>query len=146
MKQQQSSRSLKRRHGFIYPDGLLESSKNRKNTTAMNLVVKSKEQLKEYRELQHLYMRLSKRAIFEHYGGNPPKCACCGETTLEFLTIDHVNGGGNKHRKEIGGGGNFYRWLVKNDFPEGFQVLCMNCNWAKGKYGECPHQKQQQKT
>jgi hypothetical protein len=26
-----------------------------------------------------------------------------------------------------------------NEFPDGFQVLCHNCNLAKGYYGECPH-------
>jgi len=34
-----------------------------------------------------------------------------------------------------------YSWLKKNNFPKGFQVLCMNCNFAKGKLGKCPHQK-----
>ena len=33
-----------------------------------------------------------------HYGG---ECACCGEKRTEFLAIDHINGGGIKHRKEI---------------------------------------------
>ena len=32
-------------------------------------------------------------------------------------------------------------WLVRNDFPEGFQILCHNCNTAKrtpkNNY-ECP--------
>src|SRR5690606_39680958 len=41
------------------------------------------------------------KARFEaimHYGG---KCACCGESTYEFLCLDHSNGGGNQHRKEV---------------------------------------------
>jgi len=34
----------------------------------------------------------------------------------------------------------FYRWLVENDFPEGFQILCHNCNFAKSHNpGGCPH-------
>ena len=32
-----------------------------------------------------------------------------------------------------------YDWLKKNNFPPGFQVLCGSCNFAKGKYGSCPH-------
>ena len=32
-------------------------------------------------------------------------------------------------------------WLIRNDFPEGFQILCHNCNTAKrtlkNNY-ECP--------
>jgi hypothetical protein len=31
-------------------------------------------------------------------------------------------------------------WLVQHNFPTGFQILCMNCNFAKGKLGTCPHQ------
>jgi hypothetical protein len=70
-------------------------------------------------------------------------CACCPNETvnfLEFLAIDHVAGGGNQHRKALGGGDKVYRWLVSNGYPEGFQVLCHNCNCAKGFYGECPHE------
>ena len=77
-----------------------------------------------------------------HYGGDPPKCACCGEDHLLFLTIDHIFGGGNHHKKEIGGSGRLYNWLVQNNFPEGFQVLCYNCNCAKyrghSSNGFCP--------
>lgn len=71
-----------------------------------------------------------------HYGG---KCACCGEKTDQFLGIDHMEGGGNKHRATMGRVSIYY-WLKKNDYPKGFQVLCHNCNLAKGFYGICPHQ------
>ena len=83
--------------------------------------------------------------VLNQYGGNPPKCACCGEKEYKFLSIDHINGGGNKHRKEMGlkdgKGGSIYCWLIQNNFPKGFQVLCHNCNMAKGFYGKCPHGK-----
>jgi len=79
--------------------------------------------------------------VLFHYGGNPPKCNCCGESIIEFLCIDHVDGGGNKHRKQISLiGSNFYFWLKRNGFPKGYQVLCHNCNMAKGFYGRCPHE------
>lgn len=82
--------------------------------------------------------------VINHYGG---KCACCSESILEFLSIDHIDGGGKKHRKEIGGGGNtFYRWLIRNNFPEGFRVLCNNCNMSIGFYGYCPHQIKSEKN
>lgn len=79
--------------------------------------------------------------VLVHYGGNPPKCVCCGENHIEFLTIDHIDGGGNKHRKKIGlkCGVSFNRWLIRNGFPSGFRVLCMNCNFSIGHYGYCPH-------
>lgn len=73
------------------------------------------------------------------YGGLIPACACCGETGLLFLSLDHVNGGGRQHRRETGGGG-FYVWLRKNNYPAGFQVLCHNCNLGRELNGGiCPH-------
>lgn len=79
-----------------------------------------------------------KKETLAHYGG---VCSCCKENRYEFLCIDHINGGGNIHRKKIGDGGtSFYGWLKKNDYPVGFQVLCHNCNMSKGSYGYCPHQ------
>jgi predicted restriction endonuclease len=83
------------------------------------------------------YTFLIRKKVLNHYGH---RCACCGERRYEFLSIDHINGGGNKHRKEIGNG-KIYLWLIKNSYPEGFQVLCCNCNQAKGHYGYCPHEK-----
>lgn len=63
-----------------------------------------------------------------HYGGNPPKCARCGYSDIRSLCIDHIKGGGNKERR---GHGRFERILVKKNFPEGYQVLCANCNIIK---------------
>jgi len=77
--------------------------------------------------------------IMIHYSGNPPKCECCGETNLEFLTMDHINGDGAKHRKEDSGANHICTWIKRNKYPEGFRVLCMNCNFAHGKFGYCPH-------
>ena len=62
-------------------------------------------------------------------------------TIYEFLAIDHINGGGNKHRKELKND-KLPGWLAKNNFPEGFRILCHNCNMALGFYGFCPHQKE----
>jgi len=98
---------------------------------------KIKRQGKEYRD------RVRKK-VFDYYGN---KCACCGESEQKFLTIDHINGGGNIHRKKLGKSGFvMYKWLVKNDFPDGFQLLCYNCNCAKGFWGECPHQSCKEKV
>jgi hypothetical protein len=83
----------------------------------------------------------NKLLVMSHYSGG--KCACCGEDKLEFLAIDHIDNNGNEERNKLGISGNmFYRWLIKNDFPSGYQVLCHNCNQAKGSFGVCPHQSQ----
>ncbi len=90
------------------------------------------------REYQNEYSRRNRIATLKHYGGC---CQCCGETTLEFLGIDHVdNGYGNPADRTTGMGSAFYRWLKKHKYPSGFQVLCHDCNMAKGFYGSCPHQ------
>ena len=70
------------------------------------------------------------------------KCECCGETRIEFLAFDHINGNGNEHRRSIGKhfSSNMARWLRKNNYPKGIvRILCHNCNLAKGFYGYCPH-------
>ena len=98
-----------------------------------------KEWYKKNKKKIHQYRQKRRLKVLEHYGGKPPKCACCGETILQFLTIDHINGGGRKEFKKVGYGTAFYSYLIKNNFPEGLQVLCYNCNTAKGFYGKCPH-------
>ena len=77
-----------------------------------------------------------KKKIINHYGG---KCACCGESRIEFLAIDHIKGGGKKHRKNIGAGNLLY-WIIRNNYPKRFRILCHNCNMSLGLYGYCPHQ------
>ena len=84
------------------------------------------------------YHRGLRRAALDHYGN---KCVCCGEWREEFLAIDHANGDGADHRKEMNGN-LIYRWLKKNGYPDGFRVLCHNCNSAMGFYGYCPHQRE----
>lgn len=64
-------------------------------------------------------------------------CACCDERTHEFLTIDHINGGGTAHRREVGR--HVYEQLRRQGFPAGYRVLCWNCNWAYRLSGDCPH-------
>lgn len=78
------------------------------------------------------------------YGG---VCGCCGEDTIEFLTLDHVNNDGIEHCRKLGYKGKvtgitFYKKLRKMGFPKDFKlkVLCYNCHMAKDKFGGCPHQ------
>lgn len=86
--------------------------------------------------------------VFNAYGGYV--CACCGETCKTMLTIDHIAGDGNEHRQALsegkayatrrsGLGDYVYRDLRDRGFPEGFQVLCYNCNISKHRYGQCEH-------
>lgn len=71
--------------------------------------------------------------IFAHYCNGNPQCARCGFDDIRALQIDHINGGGTNRRRQLGlfGGSHFYKWLQLNKYPEGYQVLCANCNWIK---------------
>jgi hypothetical protein len=89
-----------------------------------------------------IYLAEIRLEMLEHYGYS---CACCGESNPKFLTIDHLNEGGNKHRKELGGTIPFYCFLKRNNYPSGYQTLCFNCNIAKARNlstnrnNVCPH-------
>jgi hypothetical protein len=92
-----------------------------------------------YRPARAHRRQLLKKFVMNAYGG--PRCICCGETGLTFLTIDHIEGRGRRHRAVIGRRGEtFYRWLKVQNFPPGFRVMCMNCNSSLGLFGYCPHQ------
>lgn len=102
---------------------------------------------RKYRETHDLHKYYHDRfievkiKIINHYSKGKMCCSCCGEKILEFLTVDHLNNDGTKHRKKIGvkNGKGFYDWIIKNNYPEIFQILCWNCNWAKWRYKICPH-------
>lgn len=78
--------------------------------------------------------------VIWHYSGGMYRCACCGCNEGKiFLDIDHVAGGGSKHKK-LNPNLTLHHWLIKNKLPKGFQVLCSNCNQGKRRNGGiCPH-------
>jgi hypothetical protein len=77
--------------------------------------------------------RARKIEVAEFLGG---KCVCCGEDRWEFLTVDHVDGGGTQERKRIGVVA-IYKRILSGE--PGYRLLCMNCNTSIGYYGYCPH-------
>jgi hypothetical protein len=102
-----------------------------------------------YSSMQRLwsarYIARMKYLVLGRYSNETLACSCCGESNLDLLTLDHVNNDGAAERRELFGirrfgGSSFYRTLIKRDFPPGYAVLCMNCNWSKGKHGVCIHQ------
>ena len=68
-----------------------------------------------------------------HYGNGKLACVQCGFSDIRALSIDHKAGNGAAHRRSIGNktGINFYKWLIDNNFPDGYQTLCMNCQRIK---------------
>jgi hypothetical protein len=111
---------------------------------------------KKYRESEK-GGRARRIKTLEHYSklhsnSNVPCCRCCGETNYEFLAIDHILG--KKQMDSIPeliaigysskiSTARLPYWITESNFPEGFQILCHNCNFAKGhsKDGKCPHQR-----
>ncbi len=78
-----------------------------------------------------------KNTVLTHYGA---RCVCCGEDEIAFLALDHKENDGADHRRKIGIGHVFYRWIIDNNYPSSIQVLCNNCNIGKHKNGgSCPH-------
>ena len=137
-----------------------ETSRSRKGTPALVCLLCARESSKKHRLKRKLLgfpathpkdtvykktYRLKLRfAVIKAYGG---KCMCCGETHYQFLQIDHMHGNGNTHRRKVFGsvkagiGFRFYRWLRRQHWPKGYQLLCANCHAAKSYFGGCPHGK-----
>ena len=60
--------------------------------------------------------KTARAKVIAYYGG---KCACCGESAFEFLTIDHINNNGSMHRKELKlKSSGFVNWIIKNNFEK----------------------------
>lgn len=75
--------------------------------------------------------------VIAGYGG---RCACCAEAIPTFLDLDHVNNDGCAERKKFGKNtSRQYRLVIKQGFPNCYQLLCRNCNWGKRIHGICPH-------
>jgi len=92
---------------------------------------KNREQI--LRDLQRLASHLKwrqklKRETLTHYGNGKLACVRCDNTDMRVLTLDHINGGGCKDRKSKP---DFYSRLRKQGYPEGYQTLCMNCQFIK---------------
>ena len=122
--------------------------KYRKELYAKNRVRLRKEagiRRKENPEYSHQKNLADKLTVLRHYSkvisnSDIPCCACCGENlSHKFLAIDHIRGRKSMKHKRGFGGDKIYRWCIRNNFPEGLQILCHNCNTAKGEKGICPH-------
>lgn len=126
-----SCKSLEKRREYDRERNHLPHRKESKRIRAKNNKEKYNLTTKRWR----LRLRLE---IINHYSKGKNCCNCCGENHLEFLAVDHIGGGGATHRKEVGVG-KVYAWIKRNNFPDGFQILCHNCNLSFGFYGYCPH-------
>ena len=99
--------------------------------------------------LEHNKYKNLRKKVISYYSNGTNTCVCCGTEGFEFLTIDHIIPKREMDKiqkmKDIGYSSKLnphllISWLDKFH-PEGFQILCWNCNYAKGVLGKCPHQK-----
>lgn len=91
----------------------------------------------EHREAQREHRYTVRKEILALLSNGALECNHCAyDYDWRALQIDHINGGGRKDPRTIGGNTNlwaFRAWLKEN-LAEGkalYQVLCANCNWIK---------------
>lgn len=92
--------------------------------------------IKQLAEVRFRRHHRNKVKVLELYG---KKCNYCGEDRYEFLSIDHINNDGARHKetaeyKRLNCGG-MWGVLSHTEYrPDLYQVLCHNCNIAKEHY------------
>ena len=135
---------LKNRVRILEKNKLYQSDPINKERARINGIKRRNENPIEYykyhNERERIYRLKWKKIVVNHYTRGKNECNCCGEKIFDFLTIDHINGGGRKHKKKLNIS-HINLWLMRNNFPKGFQILCMNCNLSKGKNGICIHKR-----
>jgi len=75
-----------------------------------------------------------KQQVISFYSNNYMKCSLCDIDDMDILSIDHIDGDGHSERIKLFGrrcGGDMYKHLIDNNFPDGYRVLCRNCNWKE---------------
>lgn len=85
-----------------------------------------------------------REAVYAAYGN---KCSCppCGETRWQFLTLDHIDGKGEHHRRRLSNnkrssGIELTKWAFENNFPSILRLHCWNCNNGRERNNKvCPH-------
>jgi hypothetical protein len=133
-----------RRYREANPDKVLESGRRYRETHREKLRQDGRQygMTEAARGNLRRYRDRVRATVFGHYSEtDPPSCACPGGCrATKDLTIDHTGGNGKEHRKDLGhtgAGVRFYIWLINQGLPEGYQVLCRQCNSSKSRDGDC---------
>jgi hypothetical protein len=96
----------------------------------------NKERFRERNKTYHseFYKQLRSEALL-HYS-QEMTCQRCGFSDERALSIDHIKGDGKHRRNPMNSGYALYQRLRREGFPEGFQVLCANCQAIKRRENE----------
>ena len=85
-----------------------------------------------YRTLIRERYKKLKLEVLSNYSVGRLGCVRCSFSDIRALSLDHINGGGTKRRRETGRTSrSLYAWLKRSGFPPGYQTLCMNCQFVK---------------
>lgn len=125
-----------RKYRERHPDKIKAAKKRYKKAHHDKVLAEKKRYRQNHSDKCSAYMKQynmkTRIEVLTHYSGGTLKCKNCGESHIEFLEIDHINGNGKQHKREIRCTGvSVFRWLKINNYPEGYQVLCSNCNNKK---------------
>jgi len=101
--------------------------KKAKELKARNMRTYRKRDPEKYRQYSRERKRREREALFEMYGD---QCALCGFSDKRALTLDHINGDGNKERRKYGER-KIYRIALERYQPEKYRTLCMNCQFIE---------------
>ena len=115
------------------PEVQKRDKKHRQTAHAKEIMKKACEKHKPKHRKYLIKYRLRHRlACIEHYSQGKNCCCLCGTPDLDVLTIDHIDGGGHEHKRKVK---NAYMpsVLYKSNFPEGYRILCMNCQWKEAR-------------
>ena len=163
--QQTSEYKAKKKEYNSKPENKIKKRlQERKRRVQPEVKAKAKAYMKEYNSKpenisKFKQSRIDRRlTILQYYSmslsnSSVPCCYCCGENFhTDFLAIDHILGRKQMELEDkfvkLGyssklDGESLQRWIVEKNFPEGFQILCHNCNQAKGmnqNNNKCPHE------
>lgn len=91
--------------------------------------------LKEYCKQRRELIRLETFTQYSPLGVLGCSWEGCTVSDIDMLVLDHTANNGAEERRALGGrnarGWNFYLYLKKLGFPEGYQTLCCNHNHKK---------------
>lgn len=86
----------------------------------------------KYRSQNTKYRQFVKYETLKRYSdADEPKCVECGFSDIRALCLDHLKDNGKEERKIHRSGILFYQYLKRNNYPDGYQTLCANCNLIK---------------
>lgn len=103
--------------------------RDRVKKCAADWVKANPDRIQEYHQRTHAKL---KESVINIYSDGEAVCSRCGQGDIDVLCLDHINNDGamdRRHRVVVGT--RLYKQLRDHDYPNGFQVLCYNCNFKK---------------